>query len=134
MAKGSAVMNRPAGARPASPAGDAAIHNATVILGDAVRKFGSNDPRVGDAETQLESVKKSFELKEADLKAGRPVARTDFEAVNANATALTTRLASMGRLENELDLTTIGGAILLLLLLGGGVLFLRKMRERQQGL
>jgi hypothetical protein len=134
MAEVDAAMNRSLALLPAYASSDTSINNATIVVGDAVRKFGTTDPRVTSAQMELQSIKKSFELKEADLKAGRPVTKADFEAIQSNSTALSGKLTGLGRIENELDFVTIGGAILLLIVLGGGIWFLRRMRQRQSGL
>ncbi len=115
--------------------GSAQIINASRLLAEAVKKYGTGDSRLQEAEKQLKELKASFELREADMKAGRPAAtRKDFESINANATALSTRLASLGRPENELDIVMVAGGVLIILALVGVVIYLRHLRRKQQGL
>ncbi len=108
-----------------------AISNSSRLLAEDYKKFGTSDARLQKADSELKAIKSTFELKEQDMRQGRPATKEDFQAINANATSLNTRLASMGRPENELDFVTIGGALLVILAIGGIVFYLRKLKAKQ---
>ena len=107
------------------------INNATASINAAFKVYGQNDPRLLEMQKTVSELKAAFELKEADLRAGRPVTTTDFQSLASNASNLTATVVSLPRRENEIDLLLIVGLVVLIALIGGGIFFLKKYKQKQ---
>lgn len=110
------------------------LNNASGALIESQKVFGTSDSRITLLKQQYSELKAAFELKEADLKAGRAVSAADFQNISASTTALTETVKKLPRKENEVDWLLIAGVIVLLALLGAGIYFLRKYKDRYQPL
>ncbi len=110
------------------------LNNASNTLEAASKVYGQNDPRLIDLKTQLSTLRSSFELKEGDLKHGRPVTVTDFQGIANTAANLTATANSLPRRENEIDWVLVVGLVMLVALIAGAIWYLRKYKKEQQGL
>lgn len=110
------------------------LNNASETLEAATKVYGQNDARLTEMKKTLTELRSSFELKEADLKHGRPVTAADFQGIADNASNMTATAQNLPRRENEIDFVLIGGLVLLAAMIGGAVWYLRKYKKEQGGL
>jgi len=107
-----------------------ALDNATSSLAATVTTYGTSDERVTAMQAESQELQKQFELKEADLKQGRPVTSADFEAIKEAAKALDLRSQTLPRKENIVDLALVAEIIVLVLVVAGAFVLLLKYRVK----
>lgn len=108
------------------------LDNASASLATATKVYGTGDQRIADLDNETKTLLKTLQLKEADLKQGRPVTAQDFSSLSDQAAGVSLRATTMQRRENELDPVLIGGIILIIVLVVGAFIFLTRFRVRIQ--
>lgn len=106
----------------------AQLNNATASVAAAAKIYGTGDSRVTAMQKEQAELKKSLELKQADLVAGRAVTLQEAESIRANATTLAFKAQNLQRSENQIDFVLVGGLVLIVVLIAAAFLFLRSYR------
>ncbi len=104
-----------------------AVSNATREVDKIVKKYGSNDERVASLQKDLRNLQtasKSYN----DLLRDAMATSASFQSVTANATALSTRAATLAPKENQLDLVLVGGVVILVGAVVGAFYYLKKKK------
>jgi hypothetical protein len=98
----------------------------------AVKKYGSNDERVIDLQSDLQGLRSQLSLAQNQLASGAdPEVKTLLEGITANATSLSTRAVEMKARENELDFVLIGGILLLFASAAAIFVYFKKYKEEE---
>ena len=106
------------------------IGQADENVAEAVKKYGSNDERVTELQSELQGLRSQLAVAQNKLAEGAaPEVKVLLEGITMNATALSTRAAEMQPRENELDLVLVGGVVLLFLSAAGIFIYFKKYKE-----
>ncbi|MFH0973292.1 MAG: hypothetical protein V1817_00695, partial [Candidatus Micrarchaeota archaeon] len=106
-----------------------ALNNATLEVNKIGVKYGTGDERVASLQKDLRAVQ-LFSKSQNDLLRDAMTTSAVFQAVTANATALSARAATLAPKENQLDFVLIGGVIILI---GAGVGVFYYLRKKKEG-
>jgi len=105
-----------------------AVNNATVEVDNVAKKYGANDDRIASLQKDLRSLQISSKSYN-DLLRDAMTTASAFQAVTANATALSVRAATLAPKENQLDFVLVGGAVILIAAVVGAFYYLRKKKS-----
>ena len=106
-----------------------ALNNATIEVNKIAVKYGSGDDRVASLQKDLRAVQLASKSQN-DLLRDAMTTGAAFQAVTANATALSARAATLAPKENQLDFVLVGGVIILI---GAGVGVFYYLRKKKEG-